>query len=86
MAKLFQNKETAAEETAEATALKKGKITTGQYVKGEMSEGDSKRDATKKANDLKSGKMSVKEYAAPNKMADGGMCGYRSPQDYGKKK
>lgn len=88
MAKLFQGKQTPAEEMAEAKALKSGKISKAEYVKGEMSEGkgESKREAMKKADALKSGKMSAKEYASPKKMADGGMvCGYRSQQDYGKK-
>lgn len=87
MAKMFQGKQTPAEEMAEAKALKSGKITKGEYVKGEMSEGEDKGKAMKKADALKSGKMSAKEYASPKKMADGGMvgCGHRSQQDYGKK-
>lgn len=86
MAKMFQGKQTPAEEMAEAKALKSGKITKDEYVKGEMSEGHGKGHAMKKADALKSGKMSAKEYAAPKKMADGGMaCGHRSNQDYGKK-
>ena len=92
MAKMFQGKQSPAEEMAEAKALKSGKITKGEYVKGEMSEGHDKGHAMKKADALKSGKMSAKEYAAkhkePKKMADGGMaggCGHRSNQDYGKK-
>lgn len=88
MAKLFQGKQTPAEEMAEAKALKSGKITKAEYVKGEMAEGkgDTKASAMKKAEALKSGKMSAQEYASPKKMADGGMaCGHRGPQDYGKK-
>lgn len=88
MAKMFQGKQSPAEEMAEAKALKSGKITKGEYVKGEMSEGkgESKKEAMKKADALKSGKMSAKEYASPKKMADGGMaCGHRGNQDYGKK-
>lgn len=88
MAKMFQGKETKAEEMAEAKALKGGKISKGQYVKGEMSEGDSKAMAMKKGAAIKSGKMSPEQYAAgAKKMADGGYaCGHRSPQDFGKKK
>lgn len=88
MAKMFQGKQSPAEEMAEAKALKSGKITKDEYVKGEMSEGHGKGHAMKKADALKSGKMSAKEYAAGHgkKMADGGMvCGHRSNQDYGKK-
>jgi hypothetical protein len=88
MAKLFQGKQTKAEEMAEAKALKSGKITKEEYVKGELAEGkgDTKAAAMKKADALKTGKMSAQEYAAPKKMADGGMaCGHRSAQDYGKK-
>lgn len=89
MAKLFQGKQTPAEEMAEAKALKSGKISKADYVRGELSEGkgETKADAMKKAEALKSGKMSAKEYASPKKMADGGMaCGHRGAQDYGKKK
>lgn len=89
MAKMFQGKQSPAEEMAEAKALKSGKISKAEYVAGEKSEGHNARDAAKKADALKSGKMSAKDYAAghkePKKMADGGMvCGHRSKQDYGK--
>jgi hypothetical protein len=90
MAKLFQGKDDKAEEMAEAKALKNGKITKGDYVKGETSEGHSK-GAAKKADMIKKGKMTPAQYAAgegkERKMADGGMVctGYRSAQDYGKK-
>lgn len=88
MAKLFGGKQSKSEEMAEAKALKSGKISKAQYVKGEMSEGHDKKGAMKRADMMKSGKMSAKEYASKaHKMADGGyMCGHRSPQDYGKKK
>lgn len=88
MAKLFQGKDDKAEEMAEAKALKSGKISKEQYVKGEQSEGHGK-GAAKKADALKSGKMSAAQYAAEHgkKMADGGyVCGHRSQQDYGKKR
>lgn len=88
MAKMFQGKDDRAEEMAEARALKSGKITKAEYIKGEQSEGHGK-DAAKKADMLKSGKMSAAQYAAEHgkKMADGGyVCGHRSQQDYGKKK
>ncbi len=88
MAKLFQGKDDRAEEMAEARALKSGKITKRDYVKGEQAEGHGK-GAAKKADMLKSGKMSAKQYAdeEAKKMADGGyVCGHRSQQDYGKRK
>ena len=92
MAKPFGGKETPAEEMAEAKALKGGKISKKEYVKGEKSEGHGK-GAKGKADAIKSGKMSPKQYAdmhkqgGMKKMADGGMaggCGRRSNQDYGK--
>lgn len=89
MAKLFQGKDDKAEEMAEARALKSGKITKGQYMEGEKSEGHDMRDAGKRADAIRAGKMSPAKYAAEHgkKMADGGyVCGHRSQQDYGKKK
>lgn len=98
MAKMFGGKETPAEEMAEAKALKSGKISKGQYVKGEKMEGHGK-GAKSKADAIKSGKMTPKQYAEMHKeegmkkMADGGMAGCasgmsgtgrRSMQDYGK--
>lgn len=92
MAKLFGGKESPAEEMAEAKALKSGKISKAQYMKGEKMEGPAK-NAKKNADAIKSGKMSPKEYAdmakkgPVKKMADGGMaggCGRRSMQNYGK--
>lgn len=98
MAKLFGGKETPAEEMAEAKALKGGKISKAQYMKGEKSEGNAK-EAKKNADAIKSGKMTPKQYADMHKngkmkkMADGGMAGCasgmsgtgrRSMQDYGK--
>jgi hypothetical protein len=79
MAKLFKGKETPAEEMAEAKALKGGKISKEQYVKGEKSEGHGK-GAKAKADAIKSGKMSPKQYAdmekeeGMKKMANGGMA------------
>ena len=86
MAKMFAGKETKSEEMAEAKALRSGKISKSQYVKGEVSEGDSKAEAQKKGSAIKSGKLSPAQYAAgAKKMADGGYCGgRRSQQDYGK--
>lgn len=76
MAKMFQGKQSPAEEMAEAKALKSGKISKEQYVKGEMAEGHSKKGLMKRAEALKSGKMSAKQYAKehaePKKMANGG--------------
>ena len=92
MAKPFGGKETPAEEMAEAKALKSGKISKKEYIKGEKSEGPAK-GAKAKADAIKSGKMTRKQYADMHKggkmkkMADGGMaggCGRRSMQDYGK--
>ena len=98
MAAMFKGKETPEEEMAEAKALKSGKISKDQYVKGEKSEGHGK-GAKAKADAIKSGKMSPKQYADMHKggkmekMADGGMAGScagmsgtgrRSNQDYGK--
>lgn len=81
MAKMFNGKETPAEEMAEAKALKSGKISKDQYVKGEKSEGHGK-GAKAKADAIKSGKMSPKQYADEHKgvagrkaFADGGMAG-----------
>lgn len=97
MGKMFAGKESPDEEMAEATALKSGKISKGQYLKGEKSEGENPSKAKKDADAIKSGKMSPKQYAAkaePKKMANGGMVcttpagisgtGRRSPVDYGK--
>lgn len=90
MAKMFAGKETKAEEMAEAKALKSGKISKAQYIKGEKAEGEKSSEAKKNADMIKSGKMSANQYAAAEKpmkkMADGGYCGvgYRSAQDYRK--
>lgn len=69
----FAGKETAAEETKEANALKSGKISKAAYVRGEKSEGESPAKAKQNANTLKSGKLSAKAYAASEKrFASGG--------------
>ena len=65
---MFKGKETKAEETKEAKAVKSGKISVAQYVKGEKSEGKGEgKGAKAKGMALKSGKMSVKQYASPAK-------------------
>jgi hypothetical protein len=96
MGKMFAGKETPDEEMAEAKALKSGKISKGQYLKGEKSEGENPAKAKKNADAIKSGKMSPKQYASkeePKKMANGGSVGTpsgvsgtgrRSAVDYGK--
>lgn len=72
---LFKGKETYSEELKEATALKKGKITKSDFVKGEKSEGEKDENPAKSANAIKSGKMSPKKYASKEgkkKMKKGG--------------
>lgn len=59
---LFKGKDTASEEKAEAKALKSGKITKSDYVKGEKMEGDGK-GAAKRASSIKSGKLTPAAYA-----------------------
>ena len=73
MKKLFGGKETRAEEMKEAKALKSGKISPAQYVKGEKSEGHG-GGAASKAKAIKSGAMSPAKYGAEHakKMARGG--------------
>lgn len=63
--KLFAGKDTRKEELREAHAVKSGRITPGQYVKGEKSEGSKGSTATAKA--LKSGKLSPAAYAKRKK-------------------
>jgi len=68
MAKMFKGTESVKEETKEAKAVKGGKISVAQYVKGEKSEGKSEgKGAKAKGMALKSGKMSVKQYASADK-------------------
>ena len=63
--KLFKGKETKKEEMGEAKALKSGKISVGQYLKGEKSEGE--KGSKKTAMAIKSGKMSPAAYAKQDK-------------------
>jgi hypothetical protein len=68
MTKIFKGKETKAEEMKEAKAVKSGKISVAQYVKGEKSEGPGEgKGAKAKGMALKSGKLSAKAYASPAK-------------------
>ena len=71
--KIFGGKETRAEEMKEAKALKSGKISPAQYVKGEKSEGHG-GGAASKAKAIKSGAISPAKYGAEHakKMARGG--------------
>ena len=73
MKKLFGGKETRAEEMKEAKALKSGKISPKDYVKGEKSEGHG-AGAASKAKAIKSGALSPAKYGAEHakKMARGG--------------
>lgn len=77
--KLFNGKETRAEEMAEAKALRSGAISKKQYIAGEKSEGhDNMRDVRGNANAIASGRITPAQYAAEErgeKMADGGMVG-----------
>lgn len=75
MKKLFGGKETRAEEMKEAKALKSGKISPADYVKGEKSEGHG-AGAASKAKAIKSGALSPAKYGAEHAMKKGGMaCG-----------
>jgi hypothetical protein len=69
LAPLFKGKETVAEEKKEARAVKSGKISIKDYVKGEKSEGDKApaKKLAQKAKDMKSGKMSAAQYASKAK-------------------
>ena len=61
---LFKGKDSNAEERAEATALKSGKVTAKQYVAGEKREGkEDGRGAAKRATAIKSGKLGPAAYA-----------------------
>lgn len=75
--KLFNGKETRAEEMKEAQALRSGAISKKQYIAGEKSEGHTNmRDVRGNANAIASGRMSPAAYAAEErteKMADGGL-------------
>jgi hypothetical protein len=65
MKKLFKGTESKKEEMGEAKALKSGKISVGQYMKGEKSEGE--KPSKKTAMAIKSGKMSPAAYAKKEK-------------------
>lgn len=59
---LFKGVDSKREELKEAQALKSGKISKADYVRGERSEGEAK-GAAKRASDIKSGKTSPAQYA-----------------------
>lgn len=71
--KLFTGKDTVSEEKKEAQAVKSGKISERQYVRGEKAEekkeGEKKSAASlkKTASQIKSGKMSPAAYAKKGK-------------------
>lgn len=77
--KLFGGKETYAEELKEAKALKSGKISEKEFVKGEKSEGHKGEEPnpSKLAKEIKSGRKSPTQYAKEEakemKMCGGGM-------------
>lgn len=74
---LFTGKDTKAEEKKEATALKTGKISKSQYVRGEKAE--EKREGEKKpvaqikktATQIKSGKTTPAQYANKEARSEG---------------
>lgn len=82
--KLFKGKETYGEELKEAKALKSGKISEKDFVKGEKSEGhkDEEKNPSKLAKEIKSGSKSPSQYAKEEakemKMCGGGMKKYGS--------
>ena len=62
---LFKGKESFGEELKEAKALKSGKISKKQFVKGEKSEGHKdEENPSLIAKEIKSGAMSPKQYAS----------------------
>ena len=61
--KLFGGKETYGEEKKEAQALRSGKISPKQFVRGEKSEGHKEENSAALAKKIKSGKMSPTAYA-----------------------
>ena len=65
----FRGKDTPAEEIKEARAVKAGKVTPKQYVKGEKAEGTKTpaKKLEKTAKDIKSGKVSPSQYAGKGK-------------------
>jgi hypothetical protein len=78
---LFKGKESYGEELKEAKALKSGKISGKQFVKGEKSEGHKdEENPSLIAKEIKSGAMSPKQYASveakEKKMNKGGCAKY----------
>lgn len=69
LARLFKGKNSPDEEKKEARAVKSGKVSVAEYVKGEKSEGDRKpaKALAKDAKDMKSGKLTAAQYAARHK-------------------
>lgn len=65
----FKGRDDMKEEVKEAKAVKAGKITPKQYVKGERSEGDKKpaKKLEQTAKAIKSGKMTPTQYAKGQK-------------------
>ena len=78
--KLFGGKETYAEELKEAKALKSGKISEKQFVRGEKAEGHKGEEPnpSKLAREIKTGRKSPTQYAKEEakemKMNKGGKC------------
>lgn len=64
--KKFKGKDTPKEEMAEAKSLRKGEITTRQYLKGEAKEGH--KANMSKAKAIATGKLTPKQYAEAEKM------------------
>lgn len=62
---LFKGKDTKKEEVREAKAVRGGKITPAQYIKGEKREGEKASMST--AKKLKSGALSPAAYAKGKK-------------------
>lgn len=70
----FKGRDDFKEEIKEARAVKAGKVTPKQYVKGEKSEGDKKpaKKLEQTAKAIKSGKMTPTQYARGQKPATKG--------------
>lgn len=65
----FKGRDDFKEELKEARAVKSGKVTPKQYVKGEKAEGDKKpaKKLEQTAKAIKSGKMTPTQYAKKGK-------------------
>ena len=80
VSKLFKGKETYGEELKEAKALKSGKISEKQFVRGEKAEGHKGEEPnpSKLAREIKTGRKSPTQYAKEEakemKMNKGGKC------------